>query len=188
MKTAPGKRTIFAAGLALALPFGLAACGDDEGTDSVTDGQDDANDHTDKLLSDDSSDDDPVGEDTSDEPLDDDTMTDDSGDDALGGGTSLGDGDRPSQDEVRDGVENILSEQLAAMGVTPEQFEAAGVGPAIEDYYTCVADSVYDDVSTDTLQTLAAGDPDTPVFGEDFQTLTDASDTCVETELKPAMP
>lgn len=125
MRTATKTRSIYAAGLALALPFGLAACGGDE---------------------------------------------------------------KPSKDEVRDGVAVMLDQQLSAMGVTADQIEAAGLGPALDDYYSCVVDGVYDDVSADTLQKIADGDPEAQVADGDLQTLTDASESCVASELEPAMP
>ena len=195
MKTATGKRTIFAAGIALALPFGLAACGDDSSDDETVDitqdndaNQDDESDLGDGLSDDQADSDDTVVDDGSDD-IDDsaDNGTDGGEGDAADGGSGIGDADKPSEAEVRDGIEIMLGEQLSGMGITPEQIEEAGIGPAIEDYYTCVVDGIYDDVTAETLQAIASGDQNAPVFGDDLATLSSASETCVESELEPAL-
>lgn len=111
------KRSIFAAGLALALPFGLAACGDD----------------------------------------------------------------KPSKDEVLSGMSDMLDEQFAAMGASAEEMESLGFGDgAFDDYYSCIVDDIYDDVSTDTLQKIADGDPDAQIAADDERELEDATQGCLD--------
>lgn len=118
MKTAIGKRTIFAAGLALALPFGLAACGG---------------------------------------------------------------ADKPSKDEVLDGMSTMLDEQFAAMGASKEQLEQIGITDEMfGEYYSCIVDDIYDEVDNDTLQKIAAGDAEARVPSDDEAVLESASMDCLD--------
>ena len=118
MKTAIGKRTIFAAGLALALPFGLAACGG---------------------------------------------------------------ADKPSKDEVLDGMSTMLDEQFAAMGASKEQLEQIGITDEMfGEYYSCIVDDIYDEVDNDTLQKIADGDPDAQIAADDERELQDATQGCLD--------
>lgn len=165
MKTKLGKRSIYAAGFALALPFGLAACGDDsedtddettveetENTDTETDTDtdtdtEDGTDETDSVDADEDADNGADGLGT-DDGTDTDTDTTDDGTD----GDLSASGDKPSPDEVVDGLAVILEDY----GVSVESMEAAGIsGEQLDSYYTCIVDDVYDDVSAETLNSIA---------------------------------
>ncbi|WP_054952466.1 hypothetical protein [Flaviflexus massiliensis] len=163
MKTKLGKRSIYAAGLALALPFGLAACGDDsedtndkttveetENTDTEIDTDTDTEDGTDETDSVDADEDADNGADGlgTDDGTDTDTDTTDDGTD----GDLSASGDKPSPDEVVDGLAVILEDY----GVSVESMEAAGISAEqLDSYYTCIVDDVYDDVSAETLNSIA---------------------------------
>lgn len=176
MESPVSKRVIFAAGLALGLPFGLAACGEAENTDhdsvDVTD-----NEGPDREA------DNPEGEtddgrqslpnNSEDEP------------DAPTTGSASSDGEKPSRDDVSNGLKVMFGHQLSAMGFTPERID--GIEPAIEDYYTCAVDGIYDDVSVETLDVVADGNPNASVSNDDYETLNNVLDACVETELEPAV-
>jgi len=182
MRTAIGKRTVFAASLALALPFGLAACGDDkEADEDTTVLTDESDDRTEEPIEPDTTED----VETTDETEDVETTDETEEVDAVETGSD--EAGKPTRDEVRDGVETMLGQQLTTMGITPEQVEAAGLGPAIENFYTCVVDGIYDEVSAPTLQAIAKGDPSAPVMGEDNATLTETAESCVASELEPAL-
>lgn len=106
------KRSFVAAGLALALPFGLAACGGD---------------------------------------------------------------DKPSKEEVRAGLDSMLADQ----GMGTEDLEQLGVeGDIVDDYFNCIVDGIYDDVSNDTLNALADNNPDASLPSEDEEVFQDATMAC----------
>ena len=93
---------------------------------------------------------------------------------APGGTASV---DRPSYDEVVDGMRILLNGLLADEGISPDDLEILGID--MEVYYECVAQGIYDDLSPVGLEAVASGDPDRPLFGNDLTILTNVSDSCI---------
>ncbi|MDO4888047.1 MAG: hypothetical protein Q3979_05000 [Actinomycetaceae bacterium] len=91
--------------------------------------------------------------------------------DSSGSGDSAG---KPSRDEVKAGVKKMLEaqgidQQFSQLGATDEQMDKA---------YTCITDSLYDEVSNETLETLAKGDPSAPISSADQQTVENNAFSC----------
>lgn len=75
---------------------------------------------------------------------------------STGGGTDNGgstDG-KASKEEVKNGMATILEDY----GITVEAMEAAGIsGTQLDNYYTCIIDEIYDDMSAESLNAVAEG-------------------------------
>lgn len=113
MRSNTMKRTLTALGLAVALPFTLAACG--------------------------------------------------------------GETEKPSKDEVAEAMDDLL----AASGMSAETLEAAGLSEEqFNGYRDCVVDSIYDDVSAQSLQYLVDRDYESPVSKDDSDAIDSAIQTC----------
>ncbi len=107
------KRTLTALGLAVALPFTLAACGEEAA--------------------------------------------------------------KPSKDEVSAAMDDLL----AASGMSPETLEATGLSEEqFNGYRNCIVNSIYDDVSAESLQYLVDGDYESPVSKDDSDKIDSAIQTC----------
>ncbi|MDO4888045.1 MAG: hypothetical protein Q3979_04990, partial [Actinomycetaceae bacterium] len=84
-------------------------------------------------------------------------------------------GSKPSRDEVKAGFKTLLEQQglsqrLAELGATDEQ---------INNFYGCIVDNVYDDMSAESLQALVNDDTSSAVVSSEEQSeITSAARTC----------
>lgn len=85
-------------------------------------------------------------------------------------------GGKPSKEEVKEGMVSILNES----GFDAESVEAAGISKdAVDDYYNCVVEDLYDNVSDDTLKALADGDASAQMSAEDSPKFNEAARACM---------
>lgn len=83
--------------------------------------------------------------------------------------------DGPSKEEVAEGLRVMMMEELA---VTEEDLEESGATELMEEFYTCVTDSVYDSVSAEALVALSESNIDAELPEEDSSTLNTATIEC----------
>lgn len=156
------KRSMMATIAAVALPLGLAACSDssEEDTDTTqTETADGGEDTTDG------------GEDTTDGGED----TTDGGEDTTDGGDSAG--GRPSKEEYRQGMEELLN----SMGYTEEKYAEAGVtAEQIDAYYNCIVEDSYDNLSDGFIQGVANADASAPTEAGDMEAFQASIELCVQ--------
>ncbi|MDO4888046.1 MAG: hypothetical protein Q3979_04995 [Actinomycetaceae bacterium] len=92
--------------------------------------------------------------------------------DSSDSGDSAG---KPSRDDVKSALTSLLereglTQQFSQLGATDEQ---------INNFYGCVVDNVYDDMSAESLQALVNNDTSSAVVSSEEQSkLTSAAQTC----------
>lgn len=94
----------------------------------------------------------------------------------LGGDDEGGSDGRPSKDEVLSGMESMLEDQ----GLGKDELSSLGVdADAVDAYFDCVVDEIYDEVSVDTLEAIAANNPNAPMPAGEESTFNNAANACL---------
>lgn len=87
---------------------------------------------------------------------------------------------KPSRQDVYDGWSGMMDEDLAKEGMTPEALEQAGFTRRdMEEFHSCVVDSIYDDMSAESLQKLADQARTEPLPTADNDLLDDELSRCM---------
>ena len=86
---------------------------------------------------------------------------------------ACGGDDKPSKDEVKEGMTTILEDY----GINAETMEAAGISAEqLDNYYTCIIDEIYDEVDAESLKSVADGQDQ--ILAEDQAALNSAVSSC----------
>ena len=159
------RRTLTATMIALALPFGLAACGDDSEDNGKSDSQSQETTDGGNPL-------DPDGGDSDDQDSDDQDSDDQDTDN-----TDINSGDRASKEEFQDGMEAMLDD----LGYDRESMKAQGLSDEqLDDYYSCIVDTSYDDLSDTFVNGVADNNQNAPLEANDAEVLQSAISECVD--------
>ncbi|WP_133246089.1 hypothetical protein [Ancrocorticia populi] len=90
--------------------------------------------------------------------------------------------DKPTKEEVTSGLSQAMDEYIDAEVVDQLGQEA------LDNYYSCIVDESYDDLSDDTLKSLADGEePTASEDSDDYQTFNSATETCTQSLMEEAM-
>ncbi|MGO3085352.1 hypothetical protein [Ancrocorticia populi] len=90
--------------------------------------------------------------------------------------------DKPTKEEVTSGLSQAMDEYIDAEVVDQLGQEA------LDNYYGCIVDESYDDLSDDTLKSLADGEePTASEDSDDYQTFNSATETCTQSLMEEAM-
>lgn len=95
---------------------------------------------------------------------------------------ACGGDDKPTKEEVTSGLSQAMDEYIDAEVVDQLGQEA------LDNYYSCIVDESYDDLSDDTLKSLADGEePTASEDSDDYQTFNSATETCTQSLTEEAM-
>ena len=83
----------------------------------------------------------------------------------------------PSHDDVTSGLRTMI---VAELGLAEDEVEDLSAAGALEEYYSCITDQVYDTLSADALQALADADLNAELSVEDSAIFNEATTTCGE--------
>lgn len=98
----------------------------------------------------------------------------DSGTGSSGSGSSA-DGN-PSRDDVKAG----MAAMLESYGIDPDLLTAAGISTQqLDNYYTCVVDTIWDETSVATLQAIADQNESAPMSASESTAFMNAIESCV---------
>ncbi|MGO1591904.1 MAG: hypothetical protein ACTHW1_07500 [Ancrocorticia sp.] len=96
--------------------------------------------------------------------------------------SACGGGEKPTKEEVTNGLSSAMEGQIDQ--ATLDQLG----GDALDNYYSCIVDGSYDDLSDDTLRSLADGeDPSASTESDDYKVFNDAVNTCAQSLMDEAL-